>query len=222
MVTPVKGSDIQKKVFVWRKEMKKRILIYGDSNTWGYRGKSLGRYDTKRQWTNIFQQMLGDEYEVIQQGLRGRTAGNCHKQHNLYKDGKTGYEISLQSNSPVDYVIIALGTNDANPKYERIISEVAQDLNWYETYTKEYAQRDAAMKNFKKVLFLGVSNFQDNDYFKPAVNYSTKLNKALQKSCENVIIPPDLIYAEDKLHFNEADHKKVAEKVYEEFKEREA
>ena len=28
MVTPVKGSDIQEKVFVWRKEMKKRILIY--------------------------------------------------------------------------------------------------------------------------------------------------------------------------------------------------
>ena len=57
-----------------------RILIYGDSNVWGDKGFGengalLGRYAAKQQWPNILQRLLGDEYNIIQAGLCGRTAG---------------------------------------------------------------------------------------------------------------------------------------------------
>ena len=56
----------------------KKILIYGDSNTWGdnfFLGK---RIDDDKQWANILQKKLGSEYKVIQEGLPGRIAGNFH------------------------------------------------------------------------------------------------------------------------------------------------
>ena len=77
-----------------------RILIYGDSNVWGDKGfgengAPLGRYATKQQWPNILQQLLGDEYDIIQAGLCGRTAGEYAEQ-TPYLGGKIGYEIALR------------------------------------------------------------------------------------------------------------------------------
>lgn len=94
-----------------------RILIYGDSNVWGDKGFGqdgalLGRYAAKQQWPNILQRLLGDEYDIIQAGLCGRTAGEYAGQA-PYLSGKIGYEIALREASPVSGVIIALGVNDA-------------------------------------------------------------------------------------------------------------
>ena len=56
-----------------------RILCYGDSNTWGTIGQwedtSLYsmRFDRAHRWTGILQTELGDGFEVIEEGLGGRT-----------------------------------------------------------------------------------------------------------------------------------------------------
>jgi lysophospholipase L1-like esterase len=44
----------------------KRILIYGDSNTWGAGPEN--RYPDERQWSMILQTKLGGGYRVIQEG----------------------------------------------------------------------------------------------------------------------------------------------------------
>ena len=65
----------------------KKILIYGDSNTWGdnfFLGK---RIDDDKQWANILQKKLGSEYKVIQEGLPGRIAGNFDIEE-PYKNGR--------------------------------------------------------------------------------------------------------------------------------------
>lgn len=51
----------------------KRILCYGDSNTWGYIPGTAKRHDTKTRWTGMLQDKLGDEYEIIEEGLNSRT-----------------------------------------------------------------------------------------------------------------------------------------------------
>lgn len=56
--------------------MKKRILCYGDSNTWGtiprWEESAIpsDRYDENTRWTKVVQKQLGEEYEVIEEGLK--------------------------------------------------------------------------------------------------------------------------------------------------------
>ncbi|HHY90152.1 MAG TPA: G-D-S-L family lipolytic protein, partial [Clostridiales bacterium] len=51
----------------------KTILCYGDSNTWGYNPKQPGRYPKPIRWTTVLQENLGSDFEVIAEGLNGRT-----------------------------------------------------------------------------------------------------------------------------------------------------
>ena len=47
--------------------MGKRILCIGDSNTWGYIPGSGERYEKNVRWTGKLAQMLGENYEVIEE-----------------------------------------------------------------------------------------------------------------------------------------------------------
>lgn len=45
--------------------MKKRIVCYGDSNTWGYIAGSGLRYDENIRWPARMRKALGEAYEVV-------------------------------------------------------------------------------------------------------------------------------------------------------------
>ena len=96
----------------------KRILCYGDSNTWGYDpvatgpdGSAAVRFPEDIRWTGVLQQMLGPEYRILEEGLNGRTT--------VFDDpaayGRSGdqfLEVAIRSGSPFDCMILMLGTND--------------------------------------------------------------------------------------------------------------
>ena len=52
---------------------KKRILCYGDSNTWGFIGGLRTRFDEDTRCTGRLQNLLGSDYAVVEAGLNGRT-----------------------------------------------------------------------------------------------------------------------------------------------------
>ena len=52
-------------------EKKFRILCFGDSNTFGYIPGRGGRYDRHTRWPGRLQELLGSEYQVIEEGLCG-------------------------------------------------------------------------------------------------------------------------------------------------------
>ena len=55
--------------------MKKRILCFGDSNTWGAIACGDGaRYPEGVRWTSVLSQQLGEEYVIIEEGQNGRTS----------------------------------------------------------------------------------------------------------------------------------------------------
>ena len=102
----------------------KRILCYGDSNTWGYdpvhtdpvSGKAA-RYDEHTRWTGVMRKLLGTQYHIWEAGLSGRTT--------VFDDpvmptrnGARDFEMVLQMCEPVDCVILALGTNDMKDQYQ--------------------------------------------------------------------------------------------------------
>ena len=47
----------------------KNILFFGDSNTYGYKPDKSGRYDYDVRWTGRIANLLGNEYNIIEEGL---------------------------------------------------------------------------------------------------------------------------------------------------------
>jgi lysophospholipase L1-like esterase len=104
-----------------------RIVCYGDSNTWGNIPNTDLRYDNFISWPSKLQTLLGVNYEVISEGLCGRTfvVQNPNKPH---KSGITQLQSILESHDPIDILIIMLGTNDLQLKYNLNISDIANHL----------------------------------------------------------------------------------------------
>jgi len=89
------------------------VLCYGDSNTYGYDPRTGGRYPQDARWTTLLGEMLGERYEVIAEGLNGRTTA-YDRPGAAWKNGISSFIACLGTHKPVDYLIIMLGTNDCN------------------------------------------------------------------------------------------------------------
>jgi lysophospholipase L1-like esterase len=99
-----------------RRTTVKTILCYGDSNTWGYRPVIKDRYSREERWVGVLQQELGTGYEVIAEGLNGRTTV-WDDPIEGYKNGKEQLSPILTSHKPIDLVTIMLGTNDLKRRF---------------------------------------------------------------------------------------------------------
>jgi len=95
----------------------KRILCYGDSNTWGYDAEETMRtgyavrFPEDVRWTGVMQRELGGEYRVLEEGLNGRTTV-LDVPSDYGRNGEQYLQVALDSCSPFDCVILMLGTND--------------------------------------------------------------------------------------------------------------
>lgn len=105
----------------------KRIVCYGDSNTWGYDGESCQRFGDTERWTGLLQELLGTEYKIIEEGLNSRTT--------VFEDplapGKNGLLYltpMVCSQLPFDLLILMLGTNDLKRMYHVGSFEVAEGI----------------------------------------------------------------------------------------------
>ena len=91
--------------------MKKRILCFGDSNTWGFTPLTGERYDEHTRWTGVLQDQLGDDYVVLEDGMNARTSA-YDDMRDLWRRGRDALPISLITQKPLDLLVISLGTND--------------------------------------------------------------------------------------------------------------
>lgn len=74
---------------------KKRVVVFGDSNTYGYRGRDGGRYNQEDRWVSIAEKIAGDDFQIVNQGMNGRIAYNY-----------------VPPCIEADYVCVMLGSND--------------------------------------------------------------------------------------------------------------
>src|SRR6266581_6911945 len=104
----------------------KRILCYGDSNVWGQIPSTFERYDSNIRWTGLLQQLLEYDYELIEEGLGGRTTifDDANKES---CNGKKYLLPCLQSHNPLDIIILLLGTNDLKEKFNQTPEQVADN-----------------------------------------------------------------------------------------------
>jgi lysophospholipase L1-like esterase len=104
---------------------KKRLLCYGDSNTWGYIPGSAGRYAFNQRWPGVLQNELAGRVRVFEDGLSGRTT--------IYDDpfeknlnGEKHLLAALKRCTPLDLVILMLGTNDLKFYFNLQASDIAK------------------------------------------------------------------------------------------------
>ncbi|WP_294765891.1 SGNH/GDSL hydrolase family protein [uncultured Rhodoferax sp.] len=108
--------------------MKKRILCFGDSLTWGWKATSEGllieRYSSEERWTGVLAKELGGEFQVLEEGLSGRTTDLDDPLDNRL-NGAAYLPTALASHLPLDLVVIMLGTNDTKVYFDRSAFEIS-------------------------------------------------------------------------------------------------
>jgi lysophospholipase L1-like esterase len=101
---------------------RKRILCFGDSLTWGWvpvaDGMPTERYPADVRWTGVLADRLGDEYEVVEEGLSARTT-NVDDPTDPRLNGAAYLPGCLASSLPLNLVILMLGTNDTKAYFRR-------------------------------------------------------------------------------------------------------
>ncbi len=104
-----------------------KVLCYGDSNTWGYRGSDAKRFGRDVRWTGILRQHLCDEYEVVEEGLNGRTTVWDDPIEGS-RNGETYLVPCLETHAPMDLVVIMLGTNDLKMRFSLSAYDIAAGM----------------------------------------------------------------------------------------------
>ena len=103
------------------------VLCYGDSNTYGWIPGTGGRFPRDVRWPGVLAAELGDGWQVIEEGLGGRTT--------VFDDpilpgrnGRTYLEPCLLSHDPLDVVVLALGTNDLKVRMAASAADIARGI----------------------------------------------------------------------------------------------
>lgn len=104
----------------------KTILCFGDSNTFGYVPGTGGRYAREVRWPCRMAQILGEGYEVVAEGLSGRTT--------VFSDYIEPYRAGIEQIVPIvqshapDALVVMLGTNDTKTRYHVCAQEIGYGM----------------------------------------------------------------------------------------------
>ena len=103
------------------------ILCYGDSNTYGLTTDWKGRLPRSARWPGRLQMLLGEEHWVVEDGLIGRTCA-IPDRHRYGRSPMDFLPVALECHAPLDYLILAFGTNDCKAEKVRTVQEAAQGM----------------------------------------------------------------------------------------------
>jgi lysophospholipase L1-like esterase len=172
------------------------------------------------RWPGVLQKALGDEYHVIEEGLGGRTTV-WEDPIEGHKNGKEYLIPCLATHSPLDLVIILLGTNDLKKRF----SVSAQDIAFGAGVLVDTVNKSGSGRNWKapKVLLLvppPLEKLSDlNEMFEGGREKSQRFsehfrNVAKMYGCElfdtsTVIKSSDI----DGIHLEKEAHKQLGESV---------
>lgn len=203
------------------KTIKQTIICYGDSNTYGFNPETLGRYKKKQRWTGILSDLLGNNFNVIEEGCNNRT-GFYNNKEGYILSGALYIKECLKTNPTADIFIFALGTNDLQKFYnfnEQIIK------NGLENYLKTIKDKNPNTKiiiispiQLKKDIINGSFRFL---FSENSIINSSKIRRiykdfAAENNIElfvldNIVSPSKT----DGLHYSEKAHEIIAKNLSE-------
>lgn len=198
----------------------KRILCFGDSNTFGFNPENGLRYSKDARWTGVLQTLLGNEYEIIEAGCNNRT---CFRNN---PEGKkfTGSQILPEYlKEKFDIVILALGANDLQRQYRTTLEELKYGM---ESLVELVKNSNSSAKIFivspsiigEKVLTSRIFSFLFDE---TSIEKSKSIGLiykevAKVKACEFLDLEEFAkVSSIDGLHYDELVHKQIAQKFFE-------
>ena len=202
--------------------MQKRILCYGDSNTYGYIPTG-GRYDEHTRWPMRMQALLGNGYAVIEEGFNGRTCVFDDPVEGGFKSGVQYLPPCLMSHNPLDAVVIMLGSNDTKARFGMTPMTIGQSMMQLVRMAKQYAVNEAG--ETAHIIIAAPPRILDNlmqtrhaeCFGEQAINVSAGLSRELRRisklmRCDFFDAVP---YAEvsplDAVHMTEQGHLRLGE-----------
>jgi len=112
--------------------MTKTVLTFGDSNTYGmppaHAPGEFRRFGADTRWPTVMLSDLGPEWVLIEDGLPGRTTCRADPVMGPHMDGQIGLRIALESQGPIDLLVIMLGTNDLKTHHGASVDQVVAGL----------------------------------------------------------------------------------------------
>lgn len=121
----------------------RNILCFGDSNTWGYDPKATAsspfpvRHAADVRWTGVLSKELGADYRIIEEGQNGRTTVHNDPTAWASRNGRDYLPSCLESQKPLDLVILMLGTNDLKSMFGVASGEIASSVGMLVRIIKE-------------------------------------------------------------------------------------
>ena len=108
----------------------KSILFYGDGNTWGYDTAAKGRrFPLETRFTGILMKRF-PQFHIVEEGLPYRTTA-----YDIFlqpdRNGLKSFPMILASASPLDLIVLMLGTNDCRTSSITMAQESAAALEQY-------------------------------------------------------------------------------------------
>ena len=203
----------------------KKILCFGDSNTYGFIPQSGLRYDINTRWTGILQTLCNNEFEITEAGCNNRTAFI----DNPAGINQTGYKILpeyLKTNF-FDIIILAIGINDLQRFFNPTLNEFKQGMEKLIQITKNLSPKSKIILICPSKLNLaGINNgIFSYQFDKISVEKSGKLSPIYKSLAEkykchfidlnNIVEVSSL----DGLHFSPKSHKTIAENLYKNLKQ---
>lgn len=189
----------------------KRVLIYGDS------------YTNDLTFIRTLRNALGEDFEIIAEGLSGRTIDGENKFFQ-YRNGFPQFGPILGSHLPVDLIIIFLGTNDINSGSGKIPEKVVKSMEqyleriiWWCNHLE--SKEPKIMIVAPPVIDETASYKVFKDMFKGSESASRKLPKLMEKFANN----NDLLFFDaskvvkvskvDGIHLDEENSKILSEEL---------
>ncbi len=108
------------------------LLCYGDSNTHGSlprtEAEKRSRLGLDERWPGVAATALGTGWQVVEEGLPGRTTVHDDPVKGDHLNGLDGLPIALNSHRPIDVVALMLGTNDLKSRFAVTAEEIRDSL----------------------------------------------------------------------------------------------
>ncbi len=205
----------------------KTVLCFGDSNTWGAKPMQsidvIERFDRDERWPGVLKRELGAEYEVIAEGLNGRTTV-WEDPIEGHKNGSAYLIPCLDTHQPLDLVIIMLGTNDLKTRFSVTAQDIALSAGVLVGMVQGHPVQVAG-GNTPKVLLIAPPPMHPDppefidEMFTGGYEKSQRLSKhfawiadlygcAFLDACEVIASSPV-----DGIHLGRDDHKKLGQAV---------
>ncbi len=200
----------------------KKILCYGDSNTRGYIPGSGERFPRDVRWTGALRRELGERYEIIEEGLDGRTTV-WDDPIEGYKNGKSYLIPCLESHQPIDLVVMMLGTNELKMRFSLSAYDIAEGIRvLVDVIHKSETGHNGGPPKFLLMAPPPIAKLTDfAEMFEGAEAKSRRFAEhyrriAEEQGCEffdtsEVIVSSDI----DGIHFEASEHQKLGKAVAE-------